>query len=105
MAGKGRSTMWPGVVALAIATGYLIALRGAEKQNLIIILLAAGIVAVLAAAWPGLLETVSASFVEHENALAVCAIGAACAVAVVFHDNHSVLLRGITVLLYSVATL
>jgi ABC-type branched-subunit amino acid transport system permease subunit len=105
MAEKGHTTVWPGIIALAIATGYLIALLGAEKQNLIIILLAAGIVAVLAAAWLGLIENVSASFVEHEDALAVCAIGAACAVGAVFHDNHFVLLLVITVLLYSVATL
>ena len=59
----------------------------------------------LAAAWLGLLEAVSASFVEHEDALAVCAIGAACAMAAVFHENHFVLLLVITVLLYSVATL
>jgi ABC-type branched-subunit amino acid transport system permease subunit len=105
MARKGHTTVWPGIVALAIGTGYLIALLGAEKQNLIIILLATGIVAVLAAAWLGLLNSVSASFVEHEDALAVCAIGATCAVAAVFHDNHFVLLLVITVLLYSVATL
>ena len=54
MAQKGNTTVWPGIVALAIGAGYLIALLGAEKQNLIIILLAAGIVAVLAAAWLGL---------------------------------------------------
>jgi ABC-type branched-subunit amino acid transport system permease subunit len=105
MAQKGHTTVWPGIVALAIGTGYLIALLGAERQNLIIILLAAGIVAVLAAAWLGLLNNVSASFVEHEDALAACVIGAACAVAAVFHDNHFVLLLVITVLLYSVATL
>ncbi|MGB7855560.1 MAG: branched-chain amino acid ABC transporter permease [Pseudolabrys sp.] len=105
MAEKGHTTVWPGIAGLAIATGYLIAMLGAEKQNLIIILLAAGIVAMLAAAWLGLLENVSASFVEHEDALAVCAIGAACAVGAVFHDNHFVLLLVITVLLYSVATL
>ncbi|HET9415135.1 MAG TPA: branched-chain amino acid ABC transporter permease [Pseudolabrys sp.] len=105
MVEKGHTTVWPGIIALAIATGYLIALLGAEKQNLIIILLAAGIGAVLAAAWLGLVENVSASFMEHEDALAVCAIGAACAVGAVFHDNHFVLLLVITVLLYSVATL
>ena len=105
MAERGHTRVWPGIVALAIATGYLIAMLGAEKQNLIIILLAAGIVAVLAATWLGLLETVSASFVEHEDALAVCAIGAACMVGAVFHDNHFVLLLVVTVLLYSVATL
>jgi ABC-type branched-subunit amino acid transport system permease subunit len=100
-----RTTLWPGIVALAIATGYLIALLGVEKQNLIIVLLAAGIVAVFAAGWFGLLENVSASFVEHEDALAVCTIGAACVVAAVFHEDHFVLLLVITVLLYSVATL
>jgi ABC-type branched-subunit amino acid transport system permease subunit len=105
MAGKGHTTVWPGIITLAIATGYFIAMLGAEKQNLIIVLLAGGIVAVLAAAWLGLLETVSASFVEHEDGLALCAIGAACAVGAVFHDNHFVLLLVITVLLYSVATL
>ena len=105
MAGKGHTAVWPGIIALAIATGYFIALLGAEKQDLIIILLAVGTVAVLAAAWLGLLENVSASFVEHEDTLAICAIGAACAVAAVFHDNHFVLLLVITVLLYSVATL
>ena len=105
MAGKEHTTVWPGIIALAIATAYLIVLLGAEKQNLIIILLAAGIVAVLAAAWLRLLDGVSASFMEHEDTLAVCAIGSACAVAAVFHDNHFVLLLVITVLLYSVATL
>src|ERR1044072_9902854 len=105
MVEKRHTTVWPAIVALAIATGYLIALLGAEKQNLIIFLLAAGIVAVLAAAWLGLLENVSASFVEHEDTFAICAIGAACVVAAVFHDNHFVLLLVITVLLYSVATL
>ena len=105
MAAKGHFSVWPGIVALAIGTGYLIALLGAEKQNLIIILLMGGIVAVLAATWLGLLENVSASFVEHEDTLAICVIGAACAVAAVFHDNHFVLLLVITVLLYSVATL
>ena len=63
MAEKRHTTVWPGIVGLALATGYLIVLLGAEKQNLIIILLAGGIVAVLAAAWLGLLENVSASFV------------------------------------------
>ena len=56
MAEKGHTTVWPGIAGLVIATGYLIAMLGAEKQNLIIILLAAGIVAVLAAAWLGLLD-------------------------------------------------
>ena len=52
MAQKARMSVWPGVIALAIATAYLIALLDVERQSLIIALLAAGIVVVIAAA-PG----------------------------------------------------
>src|SRR5581483_3335922 len=105
MARKTHATLWPGAAAVAVATAYLVALLGAEKQGLIIILLAAGIAVVLAAGWFGLLDRVSASFTDHEDSLAICAVMAACVVAAVFHDNHFVLLLVITVLLYSVATL
>ena len=60
MAEKGHTARCGRALSLLrLATGYLIALLGAEKQNLIIILLAVGIAAVLAAAWLGLLENVS----------------------------------------------
>ena len=98
--------MWPGVVALAIATVYLIALLGAEKQNLIIALLAVGIVAVIAAAWLGLLESVSALLRRSRGrARRLAPSSPRCAVAAFFHEDHFVLLLVITVLLYSVATL
>ena len=100
-----RASLVPGLAALAVATVYLIALLAAEKQPLIIALLVAGIAVVAAAAWFGLLDGVSACFVEHEDALGGCAIIAALIVAAFFHDNHFVLLLIITVLLYSVATL
>jgi ABC-type branched-subunit amino acid transport system permease subunit len=102
---KTRSSVWPGVIAFAIATAYLIALLDVERQNLIIALLAAGIAVVIAGAWFGVLDSVSASFADHEDALGGCAIIAALAVAAFFHENHFVLLLVITVLLYSVATL
>src|SRR5215510_13279667 len=76
-----------------------------EKQAWIIALLVAGIAVVAAAAWFGLLDGVSACFVEHEDALGGCAIIAALVVAAFFRDNHFVLLLIVTVLLYSVATL
>ena len=104
MARKAVS-LWPGVIVLAVATAYLIALLAAEKQALIIALLLAGIVVVIAAASFGLFESASASFTDHEDALGGCAIMAALGVAAFFHDNHFVLLLAITVLLYSVATL
>ena len=105
MAQKARASTWPGVIALAIATVYLIALLAAERQILIIALLVAGIAVVVAAAWFGLLEGVNASFADHEDALGGCTIIAALVVAAFFRDNHFVLLLIVTVLLYSVATL
>ena len=53
MAKKDAQSVWPGVIALAIATAYLIALLASSSQTLIIALLAAGIAAVIAAAWFG----------------------------------------------------
>ena len=102
---KARAPLWPGLAALAAATGYLIALLAAENQAFIISLLAAGIAAVLAAAWLRLLDRASRSFMDHEDALAGCAVVAALAVAAYFHEDHFVLLLVITVLLYTVATL
>ncbi|HMF25062.1 MAG TPA: branched-chain amino acid ABC transporter permease [Pseudolabrys sp.] len=105
MGQKGRVSIWPGVIALAIATVYLAALLAVERQTLIIGLLAAGVAFMIAATRSGLLVSVSASFSDHEDALGGCAIIAALAIAVFFHANHFVLLLVITVLLYSVATL
>src|SRR5881227_1132459 len=105
MAKKTAGSLWPGMIALAIGTAYLIALLAAERQVLIIALLIAGIAAVAIAIWLGHSDTVSASFADHEDGLGGCAIIAALAVAAFFHDNHFVLLLTITVLLYSVATL
>lgn len=105
MAKKGRVPLWPGVIVLAIATAYLIALLVAEQQGFIIALLAAGIAAVVAATWLGLIESVSSSFSDNEDALGGLAIIAALAIAAFFHENHFVLLLVITVLIYSVAAL
>jgi len=101
----GRAALWPGVAALAVATGYLIALLAVERPAVVIALLAAGIAVVVAAAWLGLFGRVSAAFAEHENRLALGAVTAAIALAAVFHEDHFVLLLVTTVLLYSVATL
>jgi ABC-type branched-subunit amino acid transport system permease subunit len=105
MAQNARVSVWPGVIATAIATIYFIALLAAERQAFIIALIAAGVTAVVLAAWTGLLGNVSGSFSDHEDELGGCAIVAALALAIYFHDNHFVLLLVVTVLLYSVATL
>jgi ABC-type branched-subunit amino acid transport system permease subunit len=102
---KARASLSPGLIALGVATVYLIALLGAEKQGFIISLLAIGIAAVVAAAWFGLLNSVSRSFVHHEDAISVFAIVAALALVAYFHEDHFVLLLVVTVLLYTVATL
>jgi ABC-type branched-subunit amino acid transport system permease subunit len=101
----GHTSLLPGVAALAIATAYLIALLAAEKQSVIIVLLAIGVAGVLAAAWLRLFDPVGRSFAEHEDILGGFAVVAAIAVGVYFHESHFVLLLVVTVLLYSVATL
>jgi ABC-type branched-subunit amino acid transport system permease subunit len=109
MSGEGgqsaRASLLPGAAALALATLYLIALLAAERQPLIIGLLAIGIVAGLAANWLGWLAPVGRSFAEREDGLGGLAIAAAIVVAAFFHDSHFVLLLVVTVLLYIVATL
>jgi ABC-type branched-subunit amino acid transport system permease subunit len=100
-----RMSLWPGAVALTVATAYLIALLAAEKQSLIIALLAVAVAGVLAAAWFRLLDPVSASFTDRENILGGLTIVAAIVVGIYFHEDHFVLLLVDTVLLYTVATL
>jgi ABC-type branched-subunit amino acid transport system permease subunit len=100
-----RASLWPGLAALVLATVYLIALLGTEKQGFIIGLLAVAVVAGVAAGYFRWLTPVSRSFAEREDALGVLAIVALCAVAAWFHEDHFVLLLVLTVMLYTVATL
>src|SRR5689334_16832646 len=100
-----KGALLPGVAAVALATAYLIALLAAEKQPLIIGLLALAIAAVLAANWRGSLAPISLSFADGEEPLAALPIAAAFAVAAFFHAAHFVLLSVCTVPLYTVATL
>ncbi len=104
-ADKARAAFWPGLIALAAATGYLIALLAVEKKAFIISLLFIGIAVVVAAAWLGLFDDVSRAFSDHEDVLGGFVILAALTVAAFFHENHFVLLLVVTILLYSVATL
>lgn len=99
------ATFWPGLIAVAAATAYLIAFLAVERPTMVIALLAGGIVVVVAAAWSGLSVRVGRSFVEHEDRLGVCAGLGLLALAAVFHEDHFVLLLMTTVLLYSVACL
>jgi ABC-type branched-subunit amino acid transport system permease subunit len=100
-----RPSSWSGVAGIGLATVYLIALLGAEKQPVIISLLAAGIAAVSAGGWFGLFDGVSRAFAEHEDRMGFFAIVALLAIAAWFHEDHFVLLLVVTVLLTTVATL
>ena len=100
-----RAGVWPGFAAIGLATCYLAALLAAEQQDVIIALLALGIVAVLAAAWFGLLGGINRSFTERDDAMGVFGIVALVALGAYFHEDHFILLLVVTVILYSVATL
>ncbi|MFZ5732889.1 MAG: branched-chain amino acid ABC transporter permease [Pseudomonadota bacterium] len=102
---KAHAPLLPGIIAVVLATAYVIALLAVEKQTMIMGLLAAGVVAVVAANYLGWLDPVGRSFADRENTLGIVAIVAACVVAAYFHEDHFVLLLFITVLLYTVATL
>jgi ABC-type branched-subunit amino acid transport system permease subunit len=102
---SARPGIWPGFAAIAVTTFYLAVLLAGEEQNVIIALLALGVVIVIGAAWLGLFESVNRSFAEREDAMGVFAVVALVALVVVFHEAHFVLLLVITVMLYSVATL
>jgi ABC-type branched-subunit amino acid transport system permease subunit len=105
MAAEKRASIWPGVAALAAATIYVIALLATEDQAIIVALLVAGAAAVVAAAWLGLFDGVSRSFLDHEDTLGVLAVMALLVLAAYFREDHFVLLLVVTVLLYGVATL
>jgi ABC-type branched-subunit amino acid transport system permease subunit len=102
---KRRAAWWPGALALTAGSIYVIALLGAERQNIIIALLAVGIITTAAVGFLGLLDGVSRSFAAHEDRMGLGTIVAGLAVAAWFREDHFVLLLVITVLLYTVATL
>lgn len=100
-----QSPLWPSLVALSVATGYIIALLAVEEQSLIIGLLTLAVVVVIGANYFGLFDAVNRSFTDNENAFSRLAVFAAFVIAAFFYDDHFVLLLCITVILYVVATL
>lgn len=105
ISGRAQSSLLPGILSLALMTAYLIALLSAERQMLIIGLLAVAVIGAAVAHYAGWLTRVGDSFQDHENTLNACAVVAAFVVALYFHDDHFVLLLFVTVLLYAVAAL
>jgi ABC-type branched-subunit amino acid transport system permease subunit len=99
------SSFLPGLAALAVATAYMIAVLGAEKQTTILELFALAIAVILGASLLRLLTPVARSFADHEFAFALSAIAALIILGGVFGQNHFVLLLLVTVMLYVIATL
>lgn len=102
---KPAAGLWWAMIAVAVVTVYLIALLSAEKQLVVMSLIAFSIVSALAAGWFGVLQVVARAFSEHEDRTGLFAIVAALVIAAWFHEDHFVLLLIITVLLTTVATL
>jgi ABC-type branched-subunit amino acid transport system permease subunit len=100
-----RSSLLPGLAATALGACYVILLLVVEEQNVIIGLLAAGIVAAVAAHRMGALNPVADSFIDREQALSGAVLVAVVAIAGYFHADHFVLLLLTTILLYILATL
>ena len=102
---SARAGLWWAIIALAVMTVYLIALLSAEKQPVVMSLIAFGIVSAFAAGRFGVLQGVVCAFSEHEDRMGLFAVVAALVIAAWFHEDHFVLLLIITVLLTTVATL
>ncbi|HEX2257728.1 MAG TPA: branched-chain amino acid ABC transporter permease [Afifellaceae bacterium] len=103
--GHRRVSLLPGFTGIALGTIYVIALLVVEEQDIVLGLLAAGIVAAVAAHWVGWLTPVARSFIEREQALSGAVVLAALVIAITFHEDHFILLLVTTVLLYVLATL
>ena len=102
---RDTRTAAAGPCALALATVYLIALLGVEKQSLIIGAAGRRHRCCRCGQRLGWLEPLSRSFAEREDALGSWAVVALVSLAAWFHEDHFVLLLVLTVMLYTVATL
>jgi len=95
----------PGIAVAAGVTAYVIVLLGVESQTGIAALLAAGAVAVLAAARFGVAARMGRVFGERDNFLNLLAALAVVPLTVFFYEDHFVLLMVATVIIYVIACL
>lgn len=94
-----------GILTIVSATVYLGLLLRVESQIGIAVLLAAGIIAVIAAARSGLSRGVGRGFIEHEGPLGMSSLVALLALAAFFHEDHFTLLLIATMIVYIIAAL
>ena len=99
------ASLLPGLVSAAGVTVYVILLMRVESQAGVVALLAAGVLAVLAAARFGAVARVARAFAEQENYLNLMVILAVLAVTGFFYEDHFVLLMVTTVIVYVIACL
>jgi ABC-type branched-subunit amino acid transport system permease subunit len=103
---RGRlAPLLPGIVVAVGVTAYAIVLLGVESQTGIAALLAAGAVAVLAAARFGLAARMGGAFGKRENFLNLLVVLAIVVLTVFFYEDHFILLMVATVIIYVIACL
>ena len=106
MSARGRlASLLPGIVVAVGVTAYVIALLSVESQTGIAALLAAGAVAVLAAARFGVAARMGRVFGERDNFLNLLVVLAVVPLTVFFYEDHFVLLMVATVIIYVIACL
>jgi ABC-type branched-subunit amino acid transport system permease subunit len=103
---RGRlAPLLPGIVVAVGLTTYVIVLLGVESQTGIAALLAAGAVAVLAAARFGVAARMGRAFGKRDNFLNLLVVLAIVVLTVFFYEDHFVLLMVATVIIYVIACL
>ena len=106
MSARGRlAPLLPGIVVAVGVTTYVIVLLGVESQTGIAALLAAGAVAVLAAARFGVAARMERAFGKRDNFLNLLVVLAIVVLTVYFYEDHFVLLMVATVIIYVIACL
>ncbi len=106
MSARGQiAPLLPGIAVAAGVTAYVIVLLGVESQTGIAALLAAGAVAVLAAARFGVAARMGRAFGKRDNFLNLLVVLAIVVLTVFFYEDHFVLLMVATVIIYVIACL
>jgi len=103
---RGRlASLLPGIVVAVGVTAYVIVMLSVESQTGIAALLAAGAVAVLAAARFGVAARMGRVFGERDNFLNLLVVLAVVPLTVFFYEDHFVLLMVATVIIYVITCL
>ena len=106
MSARGRlASLLPGIVVAVGVTAYVIVMLSVESQTGIAALLAAGAVAVLAAARFGVAARMGRVFGERDNFLNLLVVLAVVPLTVFFYEDHFVLLMVATVIIYVITCL